>query len=117
MWNWLGRHPPLLCDSTLGRQLLLVLGRVVSTMVYLSRKSKDEAVRQAAMSWRQKFLQQGMQGTAIVCGNGSADDIMLSFPPSSDVVQYAFVAVLTLPEQPTHEQALAMEDRSEVSKQ
>ena len=30
---WLGRHPPLLRDTTLGHQLLLALGRVVCTKV------------------------------------------------------------------------------------
>ena len=36
---WLGRHPPELRDTTLGHELLLPLGRVVSTKVYLSSKA------------------------------------------------------------------------------
>ena len=54
---WLGRHPPLLRDANLAHQLLLALGRVVSTKVYLSSKGADTAVRQDQESWRQKFLQ------------------------------------------------------------
>ena len=61
-FNWLGRHPPELRDTTLGHQLLLPLGRVVSTKVYLSSKGRDEAVRQHATTWRHKFLQQDMPG-------------------------------------------------------
>ena len=45
-FNWLGRHPPEFKDTTLGHQLLLPLGRVVSTKVYLSSKGRGEAVRQ-----------------------------------------------------------------------
>ena len=111
-WNWLGRHPPLLRDSTLGHQLLLALGRPVSTKVYLSSKGKDETVRQGAETWKKKFLQQGMQGTAIVFGNASADDAMRSFPPSADVVQDCFAAVFTGPEKPTSEQAAIMASTS-----
>ena len=43
---WLGRHPPLLRDANLAHQLLLALGRVVSTKLYLSSKGADTAVRQ-----------------------------------------------------------------------
>ena len=115
-WMWLGRHPPLLRESTLGEQLLLALGRVVSTKVYLSSKGKDEAVRQGAMTWRQKFLQQGMQGTAIVFGNGSVDDAMRSFPPTPEVLQDSFAAVFTGPESPTREEAVAMEGKTEEAR-
>ena len=85
--------------------------------LYLSSKGKDVAVRQAHMTWRQNFLQQGMQGTAILFGNGSVDDAMQSFPPTSDVLQDAFAAVFTGPEQPTHEEALAMEGTTEEARQ
>ena len=44
--NWLGRHHPLMRDATLGHQLLLALGRVVSTKVYLSSKGVDVAANQ-----------------------------------------------------------------------
>ena len=75
-FNWLGRLLPLFKDATLGHQLLLALGRVVSTKVYLSSKGVDVVTRQLQQSWRKKFLQHGMSGTAIVYGNGSADDAM-----------------------------------------
>ena len=39
-----------------------------------------------------------MSGTAIVYGNGSADDAMASFPPDDGVLQDTFVAVFTGPE-------------------
>ena len=39
-----------------------------------------------------------MSGTAIVYGNGSADDAMASFPPDDNVLQDSFVAVFTGPE-------------------
>ena len=39
-----------------------------------------------------------MSGTAIVYGNGSADDAMASFPPDDSVLQDSFVAVFTGPE-------------------
>ena len=96
-WLWLGRHPPLLREATLGHQLLLALGRTVSTKVYCSSKGTDEAVRQEKMTWTQTFLQQGMRGTAIVFGNGSVDDAMRSFPPTDNVVQDTFVAVFAGP--------------------
>ena len=80
-YHWLGRHLPIFRDATLAHQLLLALGRVVSTKVYLSSKGVDVVTRQHHQSWRKKFLQQGMSGTAIVYGNGSADDAMASFPP------------------------------------
>ena len=97
-YNWLGRHLPIFRDATLGHQLLLALGRVVSTKVYLSSKGADVVARQHHQSWRKKFLQQGMSGTAIVYGNGSADDAMASFPPDDSVLQDSFVAVFTGPE-------------------
>ena len=85
-------------DASLGHQLLLALGRVVSTKVYLSSKGVDVVAKQHGESWRRKFLQQGMSGTAIVYGNGSADDAMESFPPSDAVLQDSFMAVFTGPE-------------------
>ena len=97
-YNWLGRHLPMFRDATLGHQLLLALGRVVSTKVYLSSKGVDVVTRQHQQSWRKKFLQQGMSGTAIVYGNGSADDAMVSFPPDDNVLQDSFMAVFTGPE-------------------
>ena len=106
---WLGRHPLELRDTTLGQELLLPLGRVVSTKVYLSSKGRDEAVRHHAATWRQKFLQQGMQGTAIVFGNGNVSEAMSSFPPSADVLQESFVAVFTGPEKPTDQELAVME--------
>ena len=98
---WLGRHPTILRETNLAHQLLLALARVVSTKVYLSSKGKDEAARQQATAWRQKFLQTGMQGTAIVFGNGDTSEALAEFPPSDDVLQDSFVAVFTGPETPT----------------
>ena len=97
-YNWLGRHLPVFRDATLGHQLLLALGRVVSTKVYLSSKGVDVVSRQHLQSWRKKFLQQGMSGTAIVYGNGGADEAMASFPPDDNVLQDSFMAVFTGPE-------------------
>ena len=97
-WLWLGRHHPLLREANLGHQLLLALARVVSTKVYLSSKGKDAAVAQQSTAWRQKFLQTGMQGTAIVLGNGDSSEAVQDFPPSDDVLQDSFVAVFTGPE-------------------
>ena len=71
---WLGRQPRTFQAANLGYQLLLPLGRVVSTKVYLSSKGVDERVEQQASLWRQRFSQSGMQGTAIIFGNGSASD-------------------------------------------
>ena len=96
---WLGRLPPLFMHAPLSHQLLLPLGRVVTTKVYLSSKGGDQAVRQERESWRKKFLQSGMKGTAIVFGNGRADKAMESFPPEPDVVKDTFVAVFTGPEE------------------
>ena len=96
-------------DASLGHRLLLALGRVVSTKVYLSSKGRDETVKQSRETWRQRFLQRGMQGTAILFGNGSSDDAMRSFPPSQEVCQDSFVAVFTGPEEPTQEQSAVME--------
>ena len=60
---WLGRHLPLFREASLGHQLLLALGRVVSTKVYLSSRGVEETVRQNAKTWRQRFLQSGIQKT------------------------------------------------------
>ncbi|CAK0850189.1 unnamed protein product, partial [Prorocentrum cordatum] len=90
---WLGRHHPLLRKAALAHQMLLALGRVVSTKIYLSSKGADKAVRQEQQSWRQKFLQYAMQGTAIVFGNGNVDHAMRSFPPEPDMLRDTFVAV------------------------
>ncbi|CAK0838914.1 unnamed protein product [Prorocentrum cordatum] len=79
---WLGRHHPLLRKAALAHQMLLALGRVASTKIYLSSKGADKAVRQEQQSWRQKFLQYAMQGTAIVFGNGNVDHATRSFPPA-----------------------------------
>ena len=95
---WLGRHLPMFRDASLGHQLLLALGRVVSTKVYLSSKGVNQPVRQHAEVWRHKFLQQGINGTAIVYGNGSVDHAMEEFPPSSEVLQDTFAAVFCGPE-------------------
>ena len=72
---------------------------MVSTKVYLSSKGVDEVSRQHRESWRQKFLQYGMAGTAIFFGNGSMDQAMREFPPSGNELQDTFVAVFTGPEQ------------------
>ena len=115
---WLGRHPPLLRQATLGHQLLLALGRVVSTKVYLSSKGVDERARQHAETWRQHFLQSGIQGTSIVFGNGSVDAAMDSFPPSAQDLQDTFVAVFTGPERPTAlEQAAIDGEDAEAERQ
>ena len=90
---WLGRHPPLLRSANLAHQLLLALGRVVSTKLYLSTKGVDTAVRQEQESWRQKFLQYAIKGTSIVFGNGKVDQAMLSFPPEPGMLKDTFVAV------------------------
>ena len=95
-WNWLGRHEPLLRDNTLGHQLLLAIGQVVSTKVYLPIQGKDQGVRQAQTSWRQKFLQSWMR----------------SFLPSLEVMQDCFVVVFTGPDKPTQEDTVAMEGRT-----
>ena len=50
-YNWLGRHLPIFRDAALGHQLLLALGRVVSTKVYLSSKGVDVVTRQHLQSW------------------------------------------------------------------
>ena len=55
-YNWLGRHLPVFRDSTLGHQLLLALGRVVSTKVYLSSKGVDVVTRQHQQSWLKIFF-------------------------------------------------------------
>ncbi|CAK0911448.1 unnamed protein product, partial [Prorocentrum cordatum] len=90
---WLGRHRPLLRKAALARQMLLALGRVVPTKIYLSSWGADKAVRQEQQSWRQKFLQCAMQGTAIVFGNGNVDHATRSFPPEPDMLRDTFVAV------------------------
>ena len=96
---WLGRHPSLFRAANVAHQLLLALGRVVSTKVYLSSKGADESVRQQRETWRQKFLQYGIKGTAIVFGNGKVDQAMKSFPPEPDVVKDTFVAVFSGPDE------------------
>ena len=63
---WLGRMPPLFKYATLAHQLLLALGRGVTTKVFLSSRGVDAKLRQELESWRQKFLQCAMKGTAIV---------------------------------------------------
>ena len=97
-YNWLGRQLPIFRDATLGHQLLLALGRAVSTKVYLSSKGVQTVTRQQLPTWRKKFLQQGMSGTAIVYGNGSTEEAMASFPPEQEVLQDSFMAVFTGPE-------------------
>ena len=110
---WLGRHLPLFREASLGHQLLLALGRVVSTKVYLSSRGVEETVRQNAKTWRQRFLQSGIQGTGIVFSNGSLDEAMKtpmsSFPPSAQEMQDTFVAVFTGPEQPTVDEQAAID--------
>ena len=39
-----------------------------------------------------------MSGTALVFGNGSADDAMANFPPDDSVLQDSFMAVFAGPE-------------------
>ena len=96
---WLGRHPPLLRNANLAHQLLLALGRVVSTKLYLSSKGADTAVRQEQESWRQKFLQYAIKGTSIVFGNGKLDQAMRSFPPEPGMLKETFVAVFAGPDE------------------
>ena len=90
--------------ATLGEQLLLAAGRVVSTKVYLSSKGAAKDTHQHQLTWRKKFLQHGMRGTAIVYGNGSADDAMASFSPDDNVLQDSFMAVFTGPEKNEEEE-------------
>ena len=72
---WLGRLPPLLRDTNLGHQLLLALGRVVSTKVYLSSSGVDKSVRETTQAWSRRYLQQGLTGTAVVFDNASSCSI------------------------------------------
>ena len=67
----------------------------------------DESVRQGPQTWRQKFLQQGIKGTAIVYGNGNVDHAMRSFPPENQVVQDTFAAVFSGPEKPSDDRLTA----------
>ena len=96
---WLGRHHPLFQRTSIGHQLLLALGRVVSTKVYLSSKGADQVVRQQQETWRRKFLQHGMTGSAIVFENGSIGDAMASFPPQVDSLKDTFVAIFCGPDE------------------
>lgn len=97
---WFGRHPPLHRDATLAHQLVVVLGRVVSTKVYLSSKGVDESVCQGPQTWRQKFLQQGIKGIAIVYGNATWTMQCAVFR-QREVVQDTFAAVFIGPESPS----------------
>ncbi|CAK0880981.1 unnamed protein product [Prorocentrum cordatum] len=106
---WLGRHEPVFRDASLGHQLLLALGPVVSMKVYLSSKGVDERARQHAQTWTQQFLQQGMQGTAVAFPNGNIADDMQSFPPEEEVLQHTFAAVFTGPERPAEEEQAAID--------
>ena len=107
---WLGRHHKLFRQVGLGYQLLLPLGRVVSTKVYLSSKGVDQQVRQERTKHRRKnFLQSGMQGTAIVFGNASTSKEMAQFPPEPDDLQDKFAAVFTGPENPTEEEQMILD--------
>ena len=103
-------------DATLGHQLLLALGRVVSTKVYLSAEGVDESVRQGPETWRQKFLQKGIKGTAIVYGNGNVDHAMRSFPPEQEVVQDTFAAVFSGPEKTSGER-LTVAEQEELARE
>ena len=102
-------------DASLGHQLLLALGRVVSTKVYLSSKGVNQPVRQHAEVWRHKFLQQGINGIAIVYGNGGVDHAMEEFPPSSEVLQDTFAAVFCGPES-SHDVALSPARRESMAR-
>ena len=114
---WLGRHPPLFRNARLGHQLLLALGRVVSTKVYLSSKGADETARQTSMTWRQRFLQCGIKGTSIGFGNGAVGEAMASYPPTADEVQQTFVAVFTGPERPTDAERAMLESDDPADEQ
>ena len=118
---WLGRHPPLFRNAPIGHQLLLALGRVVSTKVYLSSKGVDETSRVAQNSWRHKFLQQGISGNSIVYGNGDINHAMNSFPPSQEVLQETFIAVFTgaetQPVQPLTEEQQEASARAALSRE
>ena len=71
-------------------------------------------MRQHATAWRQKFLQQGIHGTAIVFGNGNGSEAMNSSPPEDDVLRDTFVAVFTGPENPRAHEQEVMQDISEA---
>ena len=68
-WLWIGRHESIFQRANVGHQLLLPLGRVVSTKVYLSSKGKDETAKQHATTWRQHFLQErALQKMEVLAG-------------------------------------------------
>ena len=52
-FNWLGRHPPMFRNASLGHQLLLALGRVVSTKLHLSSKGVEVAGMYRSTSFRE----------------------------------------------------------------
>ena len=110
--NWIGRHEIMFRDTTLGHELLLPVGRVVSTKVYLTSTGVDQKTKQHSESWRQKFLQRGMQGTAIVFGNANVDAAMSQFPPTTEELQDSFVAVFTGPNDPTPEERALIQEQS-----
>ena len=88
----------------MAHQSLLELARVMSTKVYLSSKGVDETARQHATTWRQRFLQSGIQGTSTVFRSGRTHEALAGFPPTASELQQSFVAVCTGPEDPTEEQ-------------
>ncbi|CAK0790583.1 unnamed protein product, partial [Prorocentrum cordatum] len=89
----LGRRPPEFWGASIGRQLLLALGRVAPTKAHLSGSGVGEAARQRATTQTREFLQEGMPGRTIAFPHGSIDDAVNSFPPGENVFQHTFAAV------------------------
>ena len=73
-------------------------------------------MRETGATWKQKYLQQGISGTAVVFDNARTGAAMTSFPPSDEVLQETLVAVFTGPED-RRQEAMGTAERDRLARE
>ena len=66
---WLGRWDPLFRGANLSHQMLLALGRIVTTKIVLRPQGQEKTAAASANKWDFLFHQSGMIGSAVVFSN------------------------------------------------
>ena len=94
---WLGRWDPLFRSANLSHQMLLALGRVVTTKVVLRPDGHRNREAQDDNKWDFLFHQSGMIGSAIIFPNATCGEALQRFPPEkvNDTFAVSFLTSAT----------------------
>ena len=98
---WLGRWDPLFRGANLSHQMLLALGRVVTTKVILRPGGITKANEAAANRWDFLFHQSGIIGSAAVFSNAACGSALDTFPDCRNLQDTFAVSFVVQPDAPS----------------